>query len=58
MAKAETKRTVGRPAGSTGNELKTRVGIRMYPSQLEALRKKGLKLQVVIDDAVKKALKK
>jgi len=57
MTKKEITTGAGRPYGSTGNELKKRVTVRIYPSKIEILKDRGLSLQVLVDDLIEKNTK-
>lgn len=46
----------GRKPGSTGRELKKKISLCAYPSDIEKIKSRGLKLQSLLDDAIKNVL--
>ena len=58
MAKGGKRKGAGRPKGATGKELKKRYTLSAYPSDVAELKKLGLKLQGLLNSAIRDKLHK
>ena len=56
MPKGGKRKGAGRPNGATGKELKKRYTLSAYPSDVADLKKLGLKLQKILNEAIRDKL--